>query len=97
MLKLKGCGVCESTCFFIPRPSAPCICSTSRAYDCIGVGLAEPKLGGKRPRWVNRHEKPEARASRYDPINALSVAVAIIAACGLVWIALTEWAGFFPF
>ena len=45
---------------------------------------------------VNSYKKPEARASGYDAINALSMAVAVIAVCGLVWIALTEYAGRFP-
>ena len=39
---------------------------------------------------VNSYKKPEARASGYDAINALSMAVAVIAVCGLVWIALNE-------
>ena len=34
--------------------------------------------------------EPEARATGYDPINALCAAVAFLAACGLAWIALIE-------
>jgi hypothetical protein len=34
--------------------------------------------------------EPEARATGYDPINALCTAVAFLAACGLAWISLTE-------
>jgi hypothetical protein len=34
--------------------------------------------------------EPETRAPGYDPINALCMAVAFLAVCGLMWIALTQ-------
>jgi hypothetical protein len=34
--------------------------------------------------------EPVARTTGYDAINALCIAVAFLAVCGLVWIGLTE-------
>jgi hypothetical protein len=38
----------------------------------------------------SEENEPEARTSGHDPINALCMAVAFLALCGLVWIALTQ-------
>jgi hypothetical protein len=34
--------------------------------------------------------EPEGRISGRDPINVLCLAVAFLAVCGLIWIALTQ-------
>jgi hypothetical protein len=51
-----------------------------------GFGDYQPT---KRHMLNSEENEPEARTFGHDPINALCMAVAFLALCGLVWIALT--------